>query len=196
MPSPTRSSPAEPVRVADHPIDVLPPAVHASAVDLAALLDAGTDKPEVWWTPGPGDIARTLGWWWVPVILGGTLVIAAVVVTFMAGVIGIGVWAAEVKLIALLVGAGLSLAGFKMKRLVHARNDLFCIHCGYSLDALPDPGVCPECGRGYTGGIIREYRKDPEFFKQRYRALRGGKHTRHGQFESGPVTAGPSGDGT
>lgn len=183
-------------RTVDHPIDVVPPAVHASAVDLAAMLDTDADKPEMWWTPGPGDIARTLGWWWVPVIIGGALVVTAVTFTFMAGVLGVGAWVAEIKLIALLVGAGLSLAGFKMKRIVHARKDLFCIHCGYSLDSLPDPGVCPECGRAYTGGIIREYRKDPEFFKERYRTLRAGQHARHGHFEAGPVKGLRSDDGT
>ena len=58
------------------------------------------------------------------------------------------------------------------KDVIRARREPFCIHCGYGLTGLPDNHACPECGRRYSFRIIDEYRRDPHWFIERYRASR------------------------
>ena len=57
-----------------------------------------------------------------------------------------------------------------VRRVTSARTEPFCIHCGYALHGLPERGICPECGSGYSRQIIEEYRRDPNWFIQRYKA--------------------------
>lgn len=37
-----------------------------------------------------------------------------------------------------------------LQRRLDAANGRLCIHCGYNLSALGDPGRCPECGNAYV----------------------------------------------
>jgi hypothetical protein len=78
---------------------------------------------------------------------------------------------------------------------LRARRDPFCIHCGYSLEGLPDHYHCPECGRPYCLRLIEEYRRDPAWFVQRCRA-RLTLPSMHMPFEAGPVRSRRSRDGT
>jgi hypothetical protein len=55
---------------------------------------------------------------------------------------------------------------------VRARTDLFCVHCGYSLEGLPDHHRCPECGRPYHFWVVEEYKRDPDWFIMRWKARR------------------------
>jgi len=70
-----------------------------------------------------------------------------------------------------VVGAlAITLTGYVIRRAVRARREPFCIHCGYNLSGLPDNYRCPECGRPYTWRLIAEYRRDPRWFIERYKA--------------------------
>jgi hypothetical protein len=53
-----------------------------------------------------------------------------------------------------------------------ARKEPFCIHCGQCLTGLPAIHICPECGRPYDLAVLNDYRRDPAWFIQRWRARR------------------------
>ena len=69
----------------------------------------------------------------------------------------------------LWLGAGAVGAVVEAMRLAtKARNEPFCIHCGYMLQGLPDQHICPECGRPYSFELIKLYQNDPKWFVQRW----------------------------
>jgi len=76
------------------------------------------------------------------------------------------------KLLLLSVGGAIGMAGTAIRAVVRQRKEPFCIHCGYTLLGLPDHHICPECGRPYSLRLIDEYRRDPHWFVQRYKAHR------------------------
>ncbi len=45
----------------------------------------------------------------------------------------------------------------------------FCIHCGYSLEKLPDDHRCPECGMPYNLAVINFYRRNPSRFRRMWK---------------------------
>ena len=53
---------------------------------------------------------------------------------------------------------------------IRNRKEPFCIHCGYDLTGLPDNHICPECGRQFSHRLIEEYRRDPNWFIERYKS--------------------------
>jgi hypothetical protein len=123
-----------------------------------------------WWKPGWQDIAASIGYRWIVVIVVCGLLLLGVVagVLFAApGLLWIGF-----KLISLLVSVVISVAGYGIRRAVQARNEPFCIFCGYNLNGLPDHYRCPECGRAYTWEQIAEYRRDPHWFIERWKQQR------------------------
>ena len=67
--------------------------------------------------------------------------------------------------IALPTGAAINAAA----HVIRSRKEPFCIHCGYDLTGLPDGHNCPECGRQFNLRVIEEYRRDPQWFVQRYK---------------------------
>jgi len=77
-----------------------------------------------------------------------------------------------VKMIGIGVAVAVSLAAYVIRVAVQARTEPFCIFCGYDLTGLPDHYRCPECGRQYTWELIAEYRRDPQSFIHRWKALR------------------------
>ncbi|CAG1011120.1 hypothetical protein PHYC_04008 [Phycisphaerales bacterium] len=185
-----------------HGIEVVPPRVEGSPADMKAppadaLMPGGTmlDPNGPWWQPSANDIARALGWRWVLIFL--------LVMAFTGLVAAVILWprlaanhiATEIKLLVLVVGAGVSLTVYVVKNLVKERADLFCIHCGYSVEALGESGQCPECGRWYHKAVIHEYRKDPHFFQARFGALKRLPRAARA-FAAGPVPNPPPDDGT
>jgi hypothetical protein len=41
------------------------------------------------------------------------------------------------------------------RRFVRAQQYVICTRCRYPLHSLPPRGVCPECGKGYNIGFVR-----------------------------------------
>jgi hypothetical protein len=122
-----------------------------------------------WWRPGWGDMWRHVGWRWVfllPTLLFLLLLVPSLR-RFHAAFLVL-----EVKLLVSMGAVALTLAGYVFRRAAKARREPFCIFCGYNLTGLPDNYRCPECGRPYTWRLIAEYRRDPQWFIERYRAQR------------------------
>ncbi len=113
---------------------------------------------------GSLGLGRTVALVGAAVLCGSTGVLVIVAWPFAAG------WLAKPAL--LLIAAGISIGGYVLKRAVQARKEPFCIFCGYNLTGLPDAYRCPECGRPYTWAEIEEYRRDPQWFIERWKARR------------------------
>ncbi len=141
----------------------IPPAVIASPGEVRAA-------PEdiVWWRPSWQDAVEFVGWRWL------FLAPAVVLLLLLAGAIFFQRWRVVlfilgVKLLGIVAAIAFSLAGYVVKRAARARTEPFCIHCGYCLTGLPDNYRCPECGRPYTWRVIQEYRRDPQWFIERWK---------------------------
>lgn len=124
-----------------------------------------------WWKPTWRDAWRYLGWRWV-------FFLPAAAVLCMLAVIAMDprpiqyLWFLGPKLLIMMLCPPFIAAGYAMKLGVQARKEPFCIHCGYELSGLPDHHRCPECGVEYDFKAIEEYRRDPDWFIQRYKAQR------------------------
>ena len=81
-----------------------------------------------------------------------------------------------------------------MRQATKARAEPFCIHCGYTLEGLPDQHICPECGRPYSFELIRQYQNDPKWFVQRWKMQHG--NPINVRFEAGKAVGKASQDGT
>lgn len=168
----------------------LPPPVHASPADVCP----GPEAQDRWWRPGWRDSLRHLGWRWV-------LVLPAVGVLAFLGAglfyphLFVWFWWLGIKWTIMALAVPVALLGDLMRREVGMRQEPFCIHCGYSLVGLPVEGRCPECGSGYTRQLIDEYRRDPNWFIQRYKAQRQ-LPSRVTPFDAGPVPSRKRRDGT
>lgn len=157
----------EPVKAS--PADMAPPPLDALSPDFLTVFDSGTP----WWRPGLSDIARTIGWRWVVVLPLAAFIVAAPFMMFMMpGRLSGQLLSTEIKVLTLAIGGIVSIVIWAIKNVVKARKDDFCIHCGYSVVGLGEEGQCPECGRHFSLLLIHEYRKDPHFFVDRWRALK------------------------
>jgi hypothetical protein len=164
--------------------------VHASPVDAAP----GPEAADRWWRPAPADVLRHLGWRWVLVLPAVCVVGFLVAAFFYPALFQLLFWVG-LKWGILALALPFMLLGDLVRRAAQQRHDPFCIHCGYTLIGLPAEGRCPECGSAYTPQLIEEYRRDPQWFIQRYRARhqlpRGDT-----PFDAGPVRRRKSRDGT
>lgn len=158
----------------------VPPEPLASPVHLRGV----TDQVR-WWKPTWRDAWRYLGWRWV------LFLPAAGVLCLLAGMVVEPrllrfLWFLGPKLLVMLVCLPFIAAGYALKRGVQARKEPFCIHCGYDLSGLPDHYTCPECGLPYEFKAIDEYRRDPDWFIQRYKAQQG-TAPEQAPFDTGPA---------
>ena len=152
------------------------------------------DENVTWWRPSWQEAAGQVGWRWVllmpAVLMVGLLIAAAICIPLRPVLLIIGA-----KMLLLSAAIAVSLAGWVMRRMARARKEPFCIHCGYNLTSLPDNYRCPECGRPYNWRVIEEYRRDPQWFIERWK-----KHhqlpSADMPFDAGPVVKRRSKDGT
>ena len=143
----------------------LPPSVVATPDELHRRV--GDDVR--WWRPSWQDTMQHVGWRWVflvPVLMLAALLL--VPLRWMPWPLVL----VEAKVLLFAGAIALTLAGYVFRRAARARTQPFCIFCGYNLTGLPDHYRCPECGRPFSWRVIAEYRRDPEWFIERYRALR------------------------
>lgn len=142
----------------------LPPRVVASPSAMKFL----PNEKIQWWRPGWTDAKKYVGWRWV-LLLPALLLI----VNFFAPLPLLApLLAVQVHVTIFVTAISVTLFGYVYRRAVHARTEPFCIFCGYNLTGLPDNYRCPECGRPYAWRLIAEYRRDPQWFIERYNALK------------------------
>lgn len=148
-------------------------------------LPGNPDEDIEWWRPGWSDAVQYVGWRWV------FLAPAGVLLAMLVGAAFFHRW----RLMLLILGAKLlvftsavafSLAAWVFRRAAKARTEPFCIHCGYNLTGLPDNYRCPECGRSYNWRLIAEYRRDPQWFIERWK-MHHELPRADAPFEAGPV---------
>ena len=144
---------------------VVPPEVVATPDQVRR----GPQEELEWWRPGWSTTWQYVGWRWILLIPALGLVLFALVPLrwYNLSILAVGI-----KLALFMGAVGLTLSGYVVRRAVRARQEPFCIYCGYNLSGLPDHYRCPECGRPYTWRLIAEYRRDPAWFIERYRASR------------------------
>jgi hypothetical protein len=147
------------------------------------LRGQGQDVP--WWKPTWRDSWRYLGWRWLLFLPAAGVLCLLAALVFEPG-IGQFVWFLGPKLVIMILCLPFLAAGYALKRGVQSRSEPFCIHCGYELSGLPDHHRCPECGLPYDFKAIEEYRRDPDWFIQRYKA----QHKT--VVEQAPFDAGPA----
>jgi predicted RNA-binding Zn-ribbon protein involved in translation (DUF1610 family) len=158
----------EPTRSSDEsrPLEAcLPPEIQATPADLRPR----PDEPLTWWRPGWHDVAGHVGYRWI-FLLPAAVLILMLAGSFFVPAFGLALLVVGFKLLIFAGAVAISLAGYVVRRAVKARREPFCIHCGYNLSGLPDNYRCPECGQPYTWRLIAEYRRDPQWFIERYKA--------------------------
>jgi rubredoxin len=144
---------------------IVPPAVVATP----SQLQVQTDEQVTWWRPSWRDGLRHVGFSWVYFVPAIALTAALLWYLVRLRVFAL-VAALGLKLVVILVGLSFALAAHAARRVARTRREPFCIFCGYNLSNLPDNYRCPECGRAYTWALIAEYRRDPEWFIERWKA--------------------------
>ncbi len=143
----------------------VPPDIVATPADVQTR----PDEPVTWWTPGWQDVVGHVGYRWIFLVPALGLLVLLAAAVFMPA-LGPALVIIGFKLLLFVGAVAITLAGYVIRRAVKARREPFCIHCGYNLTGLPDSYRCPECGRPYTWRLIAEYRRDPHWFIERYKA--------------------------
>ena len=173
----------------------LPPPIPEQKRLLLSPTDipADADGSLPWWKPTWGDVARRLGWRWLYLIPLVMMVLLGVwMLLFHVWFVNMLWWSGKfwVWIVMGAVGAVVE----AMRQATKARAEPFCIHCGYTLDGLPDQHICPECGRPYSFQLIREYQENPKWFVQRWKMQHGNPINE--RFEAGRGGGVASNDGT
>jgi hypothetical protein len=176
-----------------------PPPLEPPPIPQGRLLFSPTDIPAdadgslPWWRPTWGDVARRLGLRWLYIVPVAAVLIGVVVLCllrFWFFNLVLTTW----KLWVLLLVGGVAAIAEAIRQVTRARSEHFCLHCGYTLEGLPDQHICPECGRPFSFELIRLYQNDPKWFKQRW-AMRG-TNPISAPFDAGRAMGRASKDGT
>jgi hypothetical protein len=144
----------------------IPPVPYVPAIPAKMVpgdLPADADGKLPFWKPTWGEVAMKLGWRWLFV---GPAILLTVGGTWMC--IWSWWWSWWWRwewAVLLLMGAVGGVVGV-IRQAIKVREEPFCIHCGYSVEGLPDHHLCPECGRKYSLELIRVYQQDPRWFIQ------------------------------
>lgn len=168
----------------------LPPEIVATPSHVQEL----PGQQIMWWRPGWHDVWQYVGYRWIFLIPAVGLLVLLGLALHMPFLLG-PLFVLGVKLLLFMAAVFVTLAGYVIRRAVRARREPFCIYCGYNLSGLPDNYRCPECGRPYTWKLIAEYRRDPHWFIERYKAQRRLPPADQ-PFEAGPVIRRRNRDGT
>lgn len=172
--------------MAERPLEEqLPPEILATP----SHMPAHAEIEPAWWRPGWADGAKYVGWRWIFLTPALGLLVLALAGVFTRGMGGL-ILVLGFKLVMLLAAISVSMGGYVVRRVMSARTEPFCIHCGYNLSGLPDNHRCPECGRQYSWRVIAEYRRDPKWFQERWKAQHALPSSAPA-FEAGPVTKKP-----
>ena len=143
-------------------IEQLPPTSVASPSELRPR-NASDMR---WYKPSLGQTLQLLGWRWVYFLPAAVMILALGFglshLWFLP--LLIGSW--KLMVIAIVVPTGYAIKN--AKDILRNRKEPFCIHCGYDLSGLPDNHTCPECGESYNFRLIEEYKRDPQWFIDRY----------------------------
>ena len=70
-------------------------------------------------------------------------------------------WWFGAKVLALTLAVPVIAWGHLRDKATKARRDPFCLHCGWTLNGLPQEGNCPECGRAFKMQVVEMFRRDP-----------------------------------
>jgi hypothetical protein len=144
-----------------------------------------TEEVTRWYRPSWRDGVRHLGYRWIYMTPAVALLFLGVAVVFRPEMAGLLIRFGY-KLITVVIAISAWLVGYAIRQAVQSRKEPFCIFCGYNLTGLPDNYRCPECGRPYTWAMIDEYRRDPQWFIERWKARRE-LPTAAEPFDAGPV---------
>lgn len=118
-----------------------------------------------WYKPTVGETLTLMGWRWIyflPAV--GMILLLFVLPGFMGFQFAIIGW--KLIVFAVVIPAGVFIR--EAKTVLRNRKEPFCIHCGYDLSGLQDNYNCPECGELYNFRLIEEYKRDPQWFIERY----------------------------
>ncbi len=159
----------------------VPPPILATPSHMRLASD---DEP-TWWQPGWQDVKHFVGWRWILLAPAMLCILAFIGGWYLSPLRGAALMIGT-KLGLLVVAFAVSLVGYVTRMALKASSEPFCIYCGYNLTGLPDKYRCPECGREYTHAIIAEYRKDPQWFVERW------KQSQRTPPRSQPFASGPA----
>ena len=170
-----------------------PPIPQRSLLISVSDIPCDRDGSLPWWKPTWRDVARRLGWRWlyfIPLLL----LLLVLVWALFARYWFLNVLFYGGKLWIWLGAGAMGAVVQAMRQATQARQEPFCIHCGYTLVGLPDQHICPECGRPYSFDLIRQYQQDPKWFVQRWEART--TNPMNVPFQAGASTAPRQNDGT